>query len=149
MDLHPIQIEDALEFQALRSFLERNKLPHKDIVLQDNVFLLYYDSAGDIVGSGGLEIYGEAALLRSVAVRESERGKQVGKQIVKDVLARAHEQKIRSIFLLTETAHDFFLKEGFLDLSRDEVPSNIKASTEFSFVCPASAKCMVYTFIKK
>jgi amino-acid N-acetyltransferase len=84
-----------------------------------------------------------------VAVRESERGKQVGKQIVNDVLKRGLEQKIRSVFLLTETARDFFLKEGFSDLSRDEVPSNIKASTEFSFVCPASAKCMVYTFTKK
>jgi amino-acid N-acetyltransferase len=146
MDLHPVQIEDALELQALRSFLERNKLPYKDIVSQDNLFLLYYDSAGDVLGSGGLEIYGDAALLRSVAVRESERGKQVGKQIVKDVLKRALEQKIQSIFLLTETAHDFFLKEGFSDISRDEVPANIKASTEFSFVCPASAKCMVYAF---
>jgi hypothetical protein len=56
MDVHPIQIKDALELQALRSFLERNKLPYKDIVLQDNLFLLYYDSAGDILGSGGLEI---------------------------------------------------------------------------------------------
>ena len=149
MHLQSVQIKDTPELQALQSFLERNKLPYKDIQLNNTLFLLYHDSAGNIVGSAGLEHYGDAALLRSVAVNESERGKKLGKQIVEDVLARAREAKIQSIFLLTETARDFFLKKGFLDISRDDVPSNIKASSEFSFVCPASATCMVYIFDKK
>lgn len=149
MHLQSVQIKDTSELQALQSFLECNKLPYKDVQLNSTLFLLYHDSAGNIIGSGGLEPYGNAALLRSVAVRESDRGKKLGKQIVEDVLDRARKEKFQSVFLLTETAHGFFLKKGFLDISRDDVPSSIKASSEFSYVCPTSAKCMVYTFSKK
>ena len=146
MDLHRAELKEQIQIQELQSFLELNNLPFKDIKLNGNFFLAYYDEAGNVVGSGGIEIYGDAALLRSVAVRATERGMSLGKQIVDDVLQHARELKILSVFLLTETAHDFFLKKGFKDISRDDVPAKVKASSEFSVVCPASAKCMVFAF---
>jgi amino-acid N-acetyltransferase len=146
MDIQRTELKEQKQLLALQSFLEDHKLPFKDIRLDGNLFLVYNNAAGNIIGSGGIERYGNIGLLRSVAVRSSERGKKLGQQIVEDILQRAKELRIHSVFLLTETAHDLFLKMGFNDLSRDDVPEEIKSSSEFSFVCPASAKCMVFNF---
>jgi amino-acid N-acetyltransferase len=137
-EIHTSQLKQFMQF------LEQNKLPFKDIQLNGNFFLRYYDAEGNTVGSGGLELYGDTGLLRSVAVMESNRGHNIGKQIVDDILQRAAELNLHSVFLLTETAYDFFLKKGFSDVSRDAVPDALKRSSEFSEVCPSSAKCMVY-----
>lgn len=126
--------------------LKSNKLPYDDIQLDNNLFISYKDESGKIIGSGGLEFYSMYALLRSVAVDQSERGKAVGTEIVNDLLDRAKRKSIKEIYLLTETAHDFFKKRGFADVPREDVPSEVKASSEFSSVCPVSAVCMVYRF---
>jgi amino-acid N-acetyltransferase len=101
---------------------------------------------GKIIGSGGLEFYSMYALLRSVAVDQSERGKAYGKNIIRDLLDRAKSNSAKEVYLLTETAHDFFVKRGFADVPRENVPAEVKTSTEFSSVCPVSAACMVYRF---
>lgn len=138
------QITSHQDLPALQSFLASNKLPFQDIRLNGNLFFTYTNEAGEFLGSSGLEVYGVHALIRSIAVPPEQRGKNVGKEIVNDILQRAKTMNLKSLFLLTETAHEFFLKRGFKDISRDEVPDTLKASSEFSFVCPASAKCMVY-----
>lgn len=134
------------ELQELQSFLEANRLPYKDIKLAGNLFIRYNDADGNLIGSGGLELYGKVALIRSVAVIQSRRRENLGTRIVDDLLQRARGLQIDSVYLLTETAHSFFLKKGFKDFDRDEVPAELKNSSEFSEVCPASAKCMLYTF---
>ena len=141
-------IQDQIALEKLQKFLQANKLPHQDIedgiTTKGRVFLGYYDNAGELVGSGGLELYGDSALLRSVAVKETVRGKELGKKIVDDLVAQARNSKINNIFLLTETAKDFFTKKGFTIVARDEVPSQVRASSEFTHVCPSSAICMFY-----
>ncbi|MGC3947356.1 MAG: arsenic resistance N-acetyltransferase ArsN2 [Chryseolinea sp.] len=128
------------------TLLKSSKLPFRDIKLENNLFVSYQNEQGKIIGSGGLEFYSTYALLRSVAVDEHCRGNAFGKEIVNDLLRRAREKSIKEIYLLTETAHDFFLQRGFSDISREKVPAEIKASSEFDSVCPASAICMVYRF---
>ena len=128
------------------TMLKENKLPYQDIKLDNNLFVSYHDNLGKLIGSGGLEFYSEYALLRSVAVGESQRGKSFGTEIVNDLLDRAKGKSVKEIYLLTETAHDFFLKKGFQDVARENVPHEVKASSEFSSVCPVSAACMVYRF---
>jgi len=145
MTLTSTPIRNREELKTFQSFLEVNNLPFSDLKLDGNFFTLFYDGAGNIIGSGGLEIYGDVALIRSIAVVQSDRGKSLGRRIVDEVIQQAKERKIKSVLLLTETAHGFFLKKGFVDISREEVPAAVKDSSEFSFVCPASAKCMMYT----
>ena len=120
------------------------KLPYQDIQLKNNLFISYHNEDGKMIGSGGLEFYSSYALLRSVAVDETLRGKSIGKKIVEDLLLRARARTIREVYLLTETAHDYFTKRGFSDIARENVPNEVKASTEFSSVCPVSASVMVY-----
>ena len=137
---------DQHDLEVVVSLLKDNKLPYKDIQLNNGLFISYSDDNGKKIGSGGLEFYSNYALLRSVAVDESRRGESFGKEIVNDLLDRARNRSVKEIYLLTETAHDFFLKKGFKDITRDEVPAEVKASSEFASVCPVSAACMVYRF---
>ena len=137
-------INDQLDLQQVQDLLKSNKLPYQDIQLDGNILISYHDGDGKMIGSGGLEFYNSYALLRSVAVDEKQRGKSFGKYIVGDLLDRARGNSMKSVFLLTETAHDFFLQRGFVDTSRDRVPVEIKESSEFKSVCPVSATCMVY-----
>ncbi len=145
---HSRQIQKPEELGELKMFLELNKLPFKDISLNGNIFLLFYDDEGNVIGSAGLEIYGEAGLMRSIAVRSEDRGKKLGARIVDEILLCARDNNLRSVFLLTETAYKFFLKKGFQDFSRNDVPEAVKNSSEFSLVCPASAKCMAFRFYR-
>jgi len=140
----PIMIQDQIALERLQKFLQANKLPYTDIAISGNLFIGYHDERGNLIGSGGLEMYGHAALLRSVAVDENLRGKSMGRKIVEDLVERARNLKVKNIYLLTETAHDFFLKEGFTDVTRDEVPEAVRNSSEFTLVCPSSADCMIF-----
>jgi len=128
--------------ENLLNFLKENKLPYKDICLGNNLFVGYYDEQGNLIGSGGLEFYDRFALLRSIAVSNSQRGISIGTSIVTDLLSRAKSKSVAEVYLLTETAHDYFLKFGFNDIDRTSVPAKVQKSTEFSSVCPSSAACM-------
>lgn len=138
-------IDNESSLTDLFNLLRINNLPYEDIKLENNHFVNFY-SDGNLIGSGGLEFYPPCALLRSLAVVENQRGKSIGKQIVQDLLERAKQRSINEVYLLTETAHDFFIQRGFVDIQRDQVPEEIKLSSEFRSVCPVSAACMVFRF---
>ena len=95
-----------------------------------------------IVACASLELYGDGALLRSVAVAHTMRGSGVGRRIVQAALALANERGAASVYLLTTTAEHFFPKFGFAPVSRDEVPPGVRQSVEFQSACPASAVVM-------
>lgn len=138
-------INDQSSLEKLQQFLTTNKLPASDLTLDQGVFVGYYDSANHLVGSGGLEFYGHTALLRSIAVDEKFRGQLLGKMIVENIIAKARASKVIDLYLLTETAHNYFLKKGFQEVPRDIVPDVIRQTTEFAQVCPASAVVMKLT----
>ena len=92
-----------------------------------------------LVGTAGLERYGDTALLRSVAVASTERGQGLGQALVRQALAHAASLGLRQVVLLTTTAADFFPRFGFEPINRAEVPLAVQASVEFQEACPASA----------
>jgi amino-acid N-acetyltransferase len=97
----------------------------------------------ELIGCAGLERYKGVGLLRSVAVREAERGSGLGKTLTGQVLEQARQTGLRQIILLTETAQGFFPKFGFTPITRAEVPSEALASVEFTTACPESAVVML------
>ena len=99
--------------------------------------------AGDaIVGVAGLELCGEHALLRSVAVNDEWRAHGLGRSLVTRVISDAEARGIRALYLLTTTAEGYFPSFGFRTIARDEVPDDIRATREFMDACPASATVM-------
>jgi amino-acid N-acetyltransferase len=139
------QLVNSDSLDELTIFLKANNLPYQDIQPGDHLFVVYKGEDGKLVGSGGLEFYGDYSLLRSIAVAENNRGRSLGKEIVRDLVDRARKRSVKKIYLLTETAPQFFDHLGFNTITRDQVPSEVKASSEFSTVCPASAICMVFS----
>lgn len=141
MELTYRLIDDTTSFEAFRSLLKASNLPADDLNYKRDLLVGYYE--GDsLVGTGALEIHGNYALLRSLSVKLGIRGKAVGTTITEYLLNEAKKKKLKAIYLLTETARGFFLKKGFSEVSRDEVPADVKASSEFSQVCPVTAVVM-------
>jgi amino-acid N-acetyltransferase len=98
---------------------------------------------GRIVGSIGLELYGTAALLRSMAVLPSHRNKGIASKLVSQLIIAAGAKRVRSIYLITNTAELYFKKRGFVQISKDEVENEVLASGEFNGLCPASSTVMM------
>ena len=100
---------------------------------------------GQVVGCAAVERYGDAGLLRSVAVASSERGQGTGTTLVGQCLSDASRSGIRTVVLLTTTAERYFPRFGFEVIGRDAVPEAVRASAEFQGACPASATVMALT----
>jgi len=129
------------DLPAILSLLERSGLPGDG--LSDHLATALVARAGRaVVGSAALEVYGTAALLRSVAVEEAFQGQGLGTRLTRAALALARQQGITGVYLLTETAGGFFPRFGFRPIARSEVPSAVRRSVEFTSACPASAQVM-------
>jgi amino-acid N-acetyltransferase len=103
---------------------------------------LVAEENGRVVGAVGLEVYGEAALLRSAVVDDARRGSGVGSDLVAELLVRAGRRGVREIYLLTTTAEHYFPRFGFTRVGRDAVAPALRASEEFGGACPESAVTM-------
>ena len=126
---------------AVERLLKENDLPLTGVreALSDFVVA---ESRGVIVGVAGLEICGNDALLRSVAVSPDWRSKGVGRALVTQLIADAEARGIRALYLLTTTAEHYFPGFGFAKIPREGVPADVRATTEFTTACPASATAM-------
>ena len=97
---------------------------------------------GRIVGAAALEPYGEAGLLRSVVVAADQRGNGIGRQVVSAAEDLARELGIEELYLLTETAIDWFPRLGYGTVDRAGVPATVRESIEFRVLCVDSGVAM-------
>jgi amino-acid N-acetyltransferase len=95
-----------------------------------------------IVGTIALEVHGASALLRSLAVDSQDRGCGLGQALTSAVMDVAARRGIGDVYLLTETASEFFGRLGFAPIDRQSVPDSVKRSVEFTSACPQSALAM-------
>lgn len=136
-----LECATVADLDAVLRLLSNSSLPVADLEPHIAAFMLA-KSEGTIVGSVGLETYGERALLRSLCVAESHRSKGIGVALVLTVASRAAEQGVRELYLLTTGAATYFANLGFVSLSRDQVPHEIRCTAQFSSLCPSTAVCM-------
>jgi amino-acid N-acetyltransferase len=88
-----------------------------------------------VVGAAALEIYGEAGLLRSVVVAREHRGTGLGRAVVAAAEALARDEGVRDLYLITETAIDWFPRLGYTPVERAVANDAVGASIEFTTVC--------------
>ena len=81
-----------------------------------------------VVGAAAVEPFGEAGLLRSVVVAEPLRGTGLGRQLVAAAEGLARDRGIRQLYLLTETAADWFPRLGYGVVQREEARAAVGAS---------------------
>lgn len=132
---------DIHDLPAVEKLLQRSNLPTQGVAEVVDT-LMVARSGQHVMGSAALEVYGDAALLRSVAVYPTLRGTGIGHRLVAAALDKARQIGVRNLYLLTMTAGDFFPRFGFQPIPRDAAPTSVQASREFSTLCPGSALLM-------
>lgn len=133
---------DSSDLIKILELLETYELPSSDCKDHINNFVVAYDNR-KIVGVGGFENCGSLGLLRSFAVRPSDKNQGIAEQIFNLVKAKALGSGINQFYLLTTTASQYFKRLGFTTCNRDDVPNAIKATKQFDGLCPSSAVVMV------
>jgi amino-acid N-acetyltransferase len=129
----------ARDWEAIAGLLDQHRLPLAGASDHLSDFFVAVDD-GRVVGVGGLEMYDDAALLRSLAVASPGGG--IGTELVEALLEHARQAGIGTMVLLTTTAAAFFPRFGFSVVTREDVPAAVHASAEFQGACPASATVM-------
>jgi amino-acid N-acetyltransferase len=130
------------DLPAIRALLETGNLPTEGV---DTILatVLVAREGERLIGCAGLEVYETVALLRSVAVHPAYRSQHLGQQLVQALLDCARRLRIHEVYLLTETAVEYFPRFGFRLIGRGAVASAIQRSVEWEIACPESAHVMV------
>jgi N-acetylglutamate synthase-like GNAT family acetyltransferase len=134
---------DAKDETALGILLQAADLSTEDITPEMLEHFLVAHAGQALAGAVGLEVLGEAGLLRSVAVDEAHRGTGLGKRLVAAMEEHAREAGVRELYLLTTTAEDFFAGLGYRTLPREQAPPAVAGTAQFSELCPSSSCFMV------
>lgn len=129
------------DYALIANLLKKVNLPVQGVQEHLDNFIVLTDDES-LIGTGGLEIYGDKALLRSLAIHPDYQNRGLGKQIYNQILESARDQNITELYLLTETAEKFFTAMGFEKISRELVDEQVKTSEEFRSICPTTAACM-------
>lgn len=138
LPLEPIDGDDP-GFIAL---LLNEDLPTEDLSGRSKQFFCLRDERGGLVAAGGLELCGVNAIMRSCVVAPDQKGLGIGSRLIEVIIDTARGKQLEHIFLLTESASEFFRKIGFRETDRDSVPPEIAGSAQFSEICPQSAVAM-------
>ncbi|HEX6333036.1 MAG TPA: arsenic resistance N-acetyltransferase ArsN2 [Flavisolibacter sp.] len=137
--------EQAFLNEATQELLQHNSLPADDISEKTRFFTLATEDG--LSGMIGWEIHGNHALLRSLAVPASARGKGYGSLLVAHLEAHICSLNVTELYLLTTTAEAFFTGRNYQVISRSDVPEIMLEASEFTTACPASAIVMKKTLV--
>ena len=138
----PMQIEKADSYrESIIKLLANEKLPISDLPASLENFIVAMEN-DEVIGVAGLEVYGEYGLLRSLTVRADFRNQGVADRLLQRIDALGELKNLKEIYLLTETAPEYFKRKGYDTIARTDVPNDVQLSSEFSHVCPASAIVM-------
>ena len=130
------------DLAAVSKALRAAALPDDDLDAE-GVNLYAFAQGDGVVGYGGLEVYGESALVRSIVVDPGRRLNGVGRRIVEHLLTTAARGGVRRAYLLTTNGRAYFEGLGFAEVDRKRAPPEIVASRQAAGLCPASAVLMV------
>ncbi len=136
-----LRAAEPRDMDAIYALLEDSGLPTADLPHARPEFIVACEGAR-IVGVGALERFGEAGLLRSIAVVPDRRGAGIGPMIVAHLEARARDSGLAELVLLTQTAKEFFECQGYRLIERSRAPASVQDSEEFRSLCPSSAFCL-------
>ena len=134
--------------EAVSALLAQSKLAVLDERAQfGDQYVVAFDLAGELIGAAGVEVYGASGLLRSVVVSKQARSKGIGKHLFLDRLSWAHRQGITRLFLLTTDARSYWMRQGFQEIGRTQVPEAVQASSQWGSGSCSSAIAMVRSLV--
>jgi len=138
--MRPARREDMVD---VRTLLARIGLP--DEPARDDQFPSFFVLRNEqgLAGTVALEVLGDDAILRALAVSEEARGAGYGWMLADMAVSQARWRGVRRIYLLTESASDFFAaKFGFRVVDRSTLSKLVAASETFMAVKGAGQVAM-------
>lgn len=126
---------------VIKKLLNHSNLPSNDFEKHIENFIVIEEN-NTIIGLGGLEAYDKVGLVRSIVVESNYRNNGIAKDIYLLIEKRAYNLGIRTLYLLTDTATEYFRKLGFKIKKRSDVPIPIMETKQFKEFCPSSATLM-------
>lgn len=111
--------------------------------VHDAKYFLVADD-GQIIGVIGAIYDTSQALLRSFAVSPYKRARGIGGKLVERMLIELKMNKLQEVYLITDTAADYFRHMGFQEIQREVVPTGLLTESGLDKACPCSSRCMKY-----
>jgi amino-acid N-acetyltransferase len=139
----PLMIRGRPPRSTAVALLQAQGLPVSDITDEHLEHFFFMGSDGSPTGLVGVEIYGNDALLRSLAVAETARTQGIGSALVQHAEDYAVSRHVNAMYLLTTTAEIFFERRGYRRVDRAQAPQAIQSAPEFVSLCPASSAFMI------
>jgi len=139
----PVRIERAraADAPAVEALLTAAGLPVEGAAAALAAGVVARDGAA-LVGAAAVERFDDAGLLRSVVVAPDHRGSGLGRRLVEAAEAIARDEGVRDLYLVTETAIDWFPRLGYTPVARDEAVPSVGASIEFTMACSVTGVVM-------
>ena len=97
----------------------------------------------ELIAAAGVQCQGEHRLLRSMVVAPDHRGAGLGGRLLANIESDLRQDGVRTVWLLTTGAADFFQRHGYVVRPRSEAPEAIASTQQFRGLCPASAVLML------
>jgi N-acetylglutamate synthase-like GNAT family acetyltransferase len=131
------------ERAELAQALTKANLPAADVEAPGRLFWRFETSQQTLVGFGGLEVHGPDALIRSVLTFPTVRNRGIGSAIVAILEVEALTVKCADTWVITTSAGAFFSRLRYRVCARDKVPATIRATSQFTSLCPDTATVLV------
>jgi amino-acid N-acetyltransferase len=147
---YPVELAREDDLSRIEAMLMAAGLPTEGVLPLIGTFQVIRDQEGEVVAAAVIEWHAESAmesngLLRSVVVDPAQRGNGLGKTIVRAIMASTS----RDLYLLTDSATDFFRRLGFESIDRSLAPPALRQSEEFRCLCGESAAFMRRSVIRE
>jgi arsenite methyltransferase len=140
-DMVTIDRAGAADLPAIASLLAEAGLPASNIDAANVSFVAARDR-GSLAGCGGVELYGDTALLRSLAVSPAYRERGLGGRLGAAMLEDARRSGARQAVILTHNLQRAATALGFAAVARETLPKAIRSSWELTADCCGAATCM-------
>jgi UDP-N-acetylmuramate: L-alanyl-gamma-D-glutamyl-meso-diaminopimelate ligase len=123
----------AEDLPGVRALLSRTSLNYPDVDRHLGDLLTLRDPSRQVVGCVALELYDESGLLRALATSPDRRGEGLGWMLAEAALARARSRGCHRVYLVTESASDFFAEKfEFKKVRKELVDATVLESSQFS-----------------
>lgn len=129
------------DLDAIKRLLVGSLLPSRDVGGGNQRFIVASEN-GRIIGCAGLQVAGQDGLVRSMAVHWTRRNVGLGSRLHERLLFEAVLAGVRTLWVVTTTAEDFFAGHGFKKVAAADVPAELQASDEFTTFVPGGSTVM-------
>lgn len=133
----------AREQPAVLALLRACGLPVDDVREEPGSAQFVWREDGVVVATVGVDVDGDIALLRSLAVAPACRGRGLGRTLTLAAEAHAIAGGADTLVLLTSTARGLVEGLGYRETSRCALGERVAAFRQFAAACCAEASCYV------